>query len=150
MVPVLSRSRDFSLFLDGTGPGTGKHWSREKVPVPKKLVPKKSTGPGTGKNWSRKKVPVPVPEKNSGYRHTLVGPLSKEEFQDQIIANRVAHGVRGTPYIYSEFHTHAFPLKIESIACINGNGADECQCASNVTGYCRRCCLSAGFCWVAL
>ena len=66
-----------------------------------------------------------------------MGPLSKEEFQDQIIANRVAHGVRGTPYIHSEFHTHAFPLKIESIACINGNGADECQCASNVTGYCR-------------
>ena len=79
MVPVLSRSRDFSLFLDGTGPGTGKHWSREKVPVPvpkkigpekkyrsryrKKLVPEKSTGPGTGKKWSRKKVPVPVPEK---------------------------------------------------------------------------------------
>ena len=24
-----------------------------------------------------------------------MGPLSKEEFQDQIIANRVAHGVRG-------------------------------------------------------
>ena len=46
MVPVLSRSREFSLFLDGTGTGTGK-------------------------NLSRKKVPVPVPEKNSGYRHIL-------------------------------------------------------------------------------
>ena len=73
MVPVLSRSREFSLFLDGTGTGTGKNWSRKKVPVPvpekispgkkyrsryrKKLVPEKSTGPGTGKN--------------SGYRHTL-------------------------------------------------------------------------------
>ena len=74
MVPVLSRSREFSLFLDGTGTGTGKNWSRKKVPVPvpekfgpgkkyrsryrKKLVPEKSTGPGTGKN--------------SWYRHTLV------------------------------------------------------------------------------
>ena len=73
MVPVLSRSREFSLFLDGTGTGTGKNWSRKKVPVPvpekfgpgkkyrsryrKKLVPEKSTGPGTGKN--------------SWYRHTL-------------------------------------------------------------------------------
>ena len=73
MVPVLSRSREFSLFLDGTGTGTGKNWSRKKVPVPvsekigpgkkyryryrKNLVPEKSTGPGTGKN--------------SGYRHTL-------------------------------------------------------------------------------
>ena len=71
MVPVLSRSREFSLFLDGTGTGTGKNWSRKKVPVPvpekfgpgkkyryrKNLVPEKSTGPGT--------------EKNSGYRHTL-------------------------------------------------------------------------------
>ena len=76
MVPVLSRSREFSLFLDGTGTGTGtkKNWSRKKVLVPvsekigpgkkyryryrKKLVPEKSTGPGTGKN--------------SGYRHTLL------------------------------------------------------------------------------
>ena len=89
MVPVLSRSREFSLFLDGTGTSTGKKWSRKKVPVPvpeKKLVPEKSTG--TGKIWSRKKVPVPVPEnlvpekstgtgtrKNSGYRHTLLGKL---------------------------------------------------------------------------
>ena len=32
----------------------------------KNLVPEKSTGPGTGKNWSRKKVPVPVPEKILG------------------------------------------------------------------------------------
>ena len=78
MVPVLSRSREFSLFLDGTGTGTGKNWSRKKVPVPvpekispgkkyryryrKNLVPEKSTGPGTGKN--------------SGYRHTLVGWLA--------------------------------------------------------------------------
>ena len=73
MVPVLSRSREFSLFLDGTGTGTGKNWSRKKVPVPvsekigpgkkyryrKNLVPEKSTGPGTGKN--------------SGYCHTLPG-----------------------------------------------------------------------------
>ena len=82
MVPVLSRSREFSLFLDGTGTGTGKKWSQKKVPVPvpekngpgknyrsryrKKLVPEKSTGPGTGKNWSRKKVPVPAPEKILG------------------------------------------------------------------------------------
>ena len=29
----------------------------------KNLVPEKSTGPGTGKNWSRKKVPVQVSEK---------------------------------------------------------------------------------------
>ena len=69
MVPVLSRSREFSLFLDGTGTGTGKNWSRKKVPVPvpekfgpgkkyrsryrKKLVPEKSTGTGIGENWSR-------------------------------------------------------------------------------------------------
>ena len=69
MVPVLSRSREFSLFLDGTGTGTGKNWSRKKVPVPvpekfgpgkkyrsryrKELVPEKSTGTGIGKNWSR-------------------------------------------------------------------------------------------------
>ena len=32
MVPVLSRSREFSLFLDGTG--TGKNWSQKKEPVP--------------------------------------------------------------------------------------------------------------------
>ena len=72
MVPVLSRFREFSLFLDGTG--TGKNWSQKKVPVPvpekigpgkkyrsryrKKLVPEQSTGPGTGKN--------------SWYRHTLL------------------------------------------------------------------------------
>ena len=30
MVPVLSRSREFSLFLDGTGTGTVKNWSRKK------------------------------------------------------------------------------------------------------------------------
>ena len=81
MVPVLSRSREFSLFLDGTGTGTGKNWSRKKVPVPvpEKFGPGKSTGPGTGKNWSLKKyhgdkmcllvpkkVLVPVPEKNLG------------------------------------------------------------------------------------
>ena len=41
MVPVLSRSREFSLFLDGTGTGTGKNWSRKKVPVP---VPEKILG----------------------------------------------------------------------------------------------------------
>ena len=29
MVPVLSRSREFSLVLDGTGTGTGKNWSRK-------------------------------------------------------------------------------------------------------------------------
>ena len=34
----------------------------EKVPVPEKIGPGKSTG--TGKNWSRKKVPVP--EKSTG------------------------------------------------------------------------------------
>ena len=34
MVPILSRSREFSLFLDGTCTGTGKNWSRKKVPVP--------------------------------------------------------------------------------------------------------------------
>ena len=64
---VTSRSREFCSFLDGTG--TGKIWSRKKVPVPvpkkfgpgkkyrsryrKKLVPEKSTGTGIGKNWSR-------------------------------------------------------------------------------------------------
>ena len=51
MVPVLSRSREFSVFLDGTGTGTGKNWSRKKVPVP---VPENL-----------------VPEKSTGYRHTL-------------------------------------------------------------------------------
>ena len=82
MVPVLSRSREFSLFLDGTGTGTGKNWSRKKVPVPvsekigpgkkyryryrKNLVPEKSTGPGTGKKLVPEKVPVPVSEKNLG------------------------------------------------------------------------------------
>ena len=69
MVPVLSPSREFSLFWDGTGTGIGKNWSRKKVPVPvlekfgpgkkyrfryrKKLVPEKSTGTGIGINWSR-------------------------------------------------------------------------------------------------
>ena len=44
MVPVLSRSREFSLFLDGTGTGTGKNWSRKKVPVlvPEKIGPEKN------------------------------------------------------------------------------------------------------------
>ena len=54
MVPVLSRSREFSLFLDGTG--TGKNWSRKKVPVP---VPEKF---GPGKKYRsryRKKIWVP-------------------------------------------------------------------------------------------
>ena len=43
MVPVLSRSREFSLFLDGTG--TGKKWSRKKVPVPvpEKIGPEKKS-----------------------------------------------------------------------------------------------------------
>ena len=38
MVPVLSRSREFSPFLDSTG--TGKNWSRKKVqvPVPEKIL----------------------------------------------------------------------------------------------------------------
>ena len=95
MVPVLSRSREFSLFLDGTGTGTGKNWSRKKVPVPvpkkiwsqkkvlvpvpeklvlekvpvpvpEKLVPEKSTGPGTGRNWSLKK--------NHGDKMCLLAP----------------------------------------------------------------------------
>ena len=43
MAPVVSRSREFSLFLDGTGTGTGKNWSRKKVPVP--VLEK--IGPGT-------------------------------------------------------------------------------------------------------
>ena len=30
------------------------------------MVPEKSTGTGTGKIWSREKVPVPVPEKILG------------------------------------------------------------------------------------
>ena len=92
MVPVLSRSREFSLFLDGTGTGTGKNWSRKKVPVPvpENLVPEKSTGTGTRKNWSRKKYGYKknlVLEKSTGtgtrkiwsrkkyrswYRHTLL------------------------------------------------------------------------------
>ena len=42
MVPVLFWSREFSLFLDGTG--TGKNWSRKKVTV---MVPEKIR-PGTG------------------------------------------------------------------------------------------------------
>merc|ERR1712218_267350 len=66
---VTSRSREFCTFLDGTGTGTGKNWSRKKVPVTvpekfgpgkkyryrfrKNLVPEKSTGTGTGENWSR-------------------------------------------------------------------------------------------------
>ena len=56
MVPVLSRSREFSLFLDGTGTGTGKKWSRKKVPVP---VPEK-IGPGK-KYWSRYRKKFWVP-----------------------------------------------------------------------------------------
>ena len=49
MVPVLSRSREFSLFLDGTGTGTGKNWSRKKVPVPvsEKIGPGTVEFPGT-------------------------------------------------------------------------------------------------------
>ena len=88
MVPVLSRSREFSLFLDGTGTGTGKNWSRKKVPVPekfgpgrkyrswyrKKLVLEKSTGPGTGKN--------------SGHRHTLkdasLNPNCSDSFENRL------------------------------------------------------------------
>ena len=59
MVPVLSRSREFSLFLDGTGTGTGKIGPGKKYRswYRRNLVPEKSTGPGTGKK--------------SGYRHTL-------------------------------------------------------------------------------
>ena len=41
MVPILSRSREFSPFLDGTGTGTGIKLSRKKVPVP---VPEKNLG----------------------------------------------------------------------------------------------------------
>ena len=49
MVPVLSRSREFSLFLDGTGTGTGKNWSRKKVlvPVSEKIGPGTVEFPGT-------------------------------------------------------------------------------------------------------
>ena len=49
MVPVLSRSREFSLFLDGTGTGTEKNWSRKKVPVPvsEKIGPGTVEFPGT-------------------------------------------------------------------------------------------------------
>ena len=101
MVPVLSRSREFSLFLDGTGTGTGKKWSRKKVPVPvsekfgprkkyrsryrKKLVPEKEPVPvpekiGPGKKYRSRYRKKMVPEKstgpgtgkNSGYRHTLI------------------------------------------------------------------------------
>ena len=67
---VTSRSREFCSFLDGTG--TGKNWSRGKVPVLVKFVPEKNTGPGTGKNWSRKKVPVLVPEKMEGCENTFL------------------------------------------------------------------------------
>ena len=37
---VISRSREFCSFLDGTGTGTGKKWSRKKVlvPVPEKIL----------------------------------------------------------------------------------------------------------------
>jgi len=105
MVPVLSRSREFSLFLDGTGTGTGKNWSREKVPVPvsekigpgkkyrsryrKNLVPEKSTGPGTGKNWSRKKVPVPVPEKILGTVTLCISFPFYEYCNNKIFSNHV-------------------------------------------------------------
>ena len=51
MVPVLSRSREFSLFLDGTGTGTGKNWSRKKVPV---TVPEKNLGTVT--LWSEHRL----------------------------------------------------------------------------------------------
>ena len=98
MVPVLSRSREFSLILDGTGTGTGKNWSRKKVPVPEKIGPGKKYRSRYRKKLVPEKVPVPVPEKfgpgkkyrsryrkkmvpekstgpgtgkNSGYRHTL-------------------------------------------------------------------------------
>ena len=37
MVSVLSRSREFSLFLDGTGIGTRKNWSRKKYRYRKKF-----------------------------------------------------------------------------------------------------------------
>ena len=64
MVPVLSRSREFSLFLDDTGTCTGKNCSRQKVPVPvlEKIGPEKKYRYRYRKKWSRKKVLVPVPE----------------------------------------------------------------------------------------
>ena len=69
MVPVLSRSREFSLFLDGTGTGTGKNWSRKKVPVP---VSEKF---GPGKKYRsryRKKFWVPS---HSAQNNTLLIPV---------------------------------------------------------------------------
>ena len=56
MVPVLSRSREFSLFLDGTGTGTGKNWSQKKVPVP---VPEKNSPGKKYRSRYRKKFWVP-------------------------------------------------------------------------------------------
>ena len=56
MVPVLSRSREFSLFLDGTGTGTGKNWSQKKVPVP---VPEKFDPGKKYRSRYRKKIMVP-------------------------------------------------------------------------------------------
>ena len=52
----------------------------------KNLVPEKSTGPGTGKNWSRKKVPVPVseklvPEKSTGTGIGKIGPVKKYRYR---------------------------------------------------------------------
>ena len=73
MVPVLSRSREFSLFLDGTGTGTGKKWSRKKVPVPvpEKIIPGKKYRHRYRKNLVPEKSTVTGTGKNSGYRHTL-------------------------------------------------------------------------------
>ena len=67
-----SRSREFGSFLDGTGTGTGKIWSRKKVqePVPQKF--------GPGKRYRRKLGPIPenlVPEKFGPRKSTGTGKI---------------------------------------------------------------------------
>ena len=54
---VTSRSREFPV------PGILLLFGWYRYRYRKNLVPEKSTGIGTGKIWSRKKVPVPVPKK---------------------------------------------------------------------------------------
>ena len=54
MVPVLSRSREFSLF-----------WM-VPVPVPEKIVAEKSTGIGPGKKYRYRYQKKMVPEKSTG------------------------------------------------------------------------------------
>ena len=90
MVPILSRSQEFSLFLDGTGTGTGKNWSRKKstgTGPGKKLVPEKSTGTGPRKKWSWKKVPVQVPEKIGPEKSTGTGTGKKCSRYQRISGN---------------------------------------------------------------